>query len=103
MVTFPARKIIDIRIYNRLKGVIETILYHNEDYHEELTVKDIEHFHIKFNLYDVKQKIYISKERNFDETRQNIINLNLKIVRLETVADAKIISDYDYNNIWKSL
>lgn len=45
MVTFPARKIIDIREYNKLKIESDNnILYHNKDYYKELTLDDVERF-----------------------------------------------------------
>lgn len=107
MVTFPARIIIDKRIYKRTGYYIKLIdtLYHNKDYSdftEKITTDDIEKFHIRFNLYDMEQKIYIMKERELYEIKVelNLKNSRLKDIRLEMVADAKIMPDYDYNNIW---
>jgi len=103
MVTFPARKIIDVRVYDRAKGAPEIILYHNKDYSKELSASYIEQFNIKFNLYDEERKKYVSIEKNFDEIKSDLYNISLKIIRLETVADSKIIPNYDYNNIWENL
>lgn len=104
MVTFPARKIIDIREYNKLKRESDfNILYHNKDYYKELTLDDIERFNVRFNLYDEQRKIYIAKEIEFSDLRQQMNNPKLKILRVETIADAKVIPLYDYNNIWKNL
>lgn len=103
MVTFPARKIIDVRVYDRAKGAPETILYHNKDYSIELSATYIEQFNVKFNLYDEERKKYISIEKNFDEIRSKLYDTSIKIIRLETVADSKVIPNYDYNNIWENL
>lgn len=103
MVIFPARKIIDIRVYDKIKESPETILYHNKDYSKELSATYIEQFNIKFNLYDEERKKYILIEKNFDEIRSKLYDTSIKIIRLETVADSKIIPNYDYNNIWENL
>lgn len=104
MVTFPARKIIDIREYNKLKvGQDDSVLYHNKYYNNELIFEDIERFNIKFNLYDVQKKIFIAREIEFDELKYRMNNPKLKILRVETVADAKVIPLYDYNNVWENL
>lgn len=104
MVTFPSRKIIDIREYNKLKIESDNkVLYHNKDYYKELTLNDIERLNIRFNLYDVQQKIFIARDIEFSELKCRMNNPKLKILRVETIADAKVIPLYDYNNIWKNL
>lgn len=103
MVTFPARRIIDIREYNKLKVEQNSVLYHNKYYNNELTFEDIERFNIKFNLYDVQKKIFIAREIEFTELKYRMSNPKLKILRVETVADAKVIPLYDYNNVWENL
>lgn len=103
MVTFPARRIIDIREYNKLKVGQDSVLYHNKYYNNELTFDDIERFNIKFNLYDVQKKIFIAREIEFTELKYRMSNPKLKILRVETVADAKVIPLYDYNNVWENL
>lgn len=103
MVTFPARKIIDIRIFNKIKIESDNVLYHNKDYFKDITLDDIERYNIRFNLYDIQRKAYIVKDIDFSELKYRMNNPNLKIMRLETIADAKVIPLYDYNNIWKNL
>lgn len=103
MVTFPARKIIDIRIFNKIKIESDNVLYHNKDYYKDITLDDIERYNIRFNLYDIQRKAYIVKDIDFSELKKRMNNPNLKIMRLETIADAKVIPLYDYNNIWKNL
>lgn len=103
MVTFPARKIIDIRIFNKIKIESDNVLYHNKDYFKDITLDDIERYNIRFNLYDIQRKAYIVKDIDFSELKKRMNNPNLKIMRLETIADAKVIPLYDYNNIWKNL
>lgn len=103
MVTFPARKIIDIRIFNKIKRESDNVLYHSKDYYKDITLDDIERYNIRFNLYDIQRKAYIVKDIDFSELKYRMNNPNLKIMRLEMVADAKVIPDYDYNNIWKNL
>lgn len=103
MVTFPARKIIDIRIFNKIKIESDNVLYHNKDYYKDITLDDIERYNIRFNLYDIQRKAYIVKDIDFSELKYRMNNPNLKIMRLETIADAKVIPLYDYNNIWKNL
>lgn len=103
MVTFPARRIIDIREYNKFKVGQDSVLYHNKYYNNELTFEDIERFNIKFNLYDVQQKIFIARDIEFTELKYRMSNPKLKILRVETVADAKVIPLYDYNNVWENL
>ena len=101
MVTFPARKIIDIREYNKLKIESDNnVLYHNKYYNKELLIEDLERFNVRFNLYDEQRKVYIAKEIEFSDLRQQMNNPNLKIMRVETIADAKVIPLYDYNDIW---
>lgn len=103
MVTFPARRIIDIRIFNKIKIESDNVLYHNKDYYKDITLDDIERYNIRFNLYDIQRKAYIVKDIDFSELKYRMNNPNLKIMRLETIADAKVIPLYDYNNIWKNL
>lgn len=103
MVTFPARKIIDIRIFNKIERESNNVLYHNKDYYKDITLDDIERYNIRFNLYDIQRKAYIVKDIDFSELKYRMNNPNLKIMRLEMVADAKVIPLYDYNNIWKNL
>lgn len=103
MVTFPARKIIDIRIFNKIKRESDNVIYHNKDYYKDITLDDVERYNIRFNLYDVQQKIYVVKDIEFSELKCRMSNPSLKIMRLETIADAKVIPLYDYNNIWENI
>jgi len=103
MVTFPARKIIDIRTYSMEEPAKEGILYHNKDYDEYLTKDYIKRLNIRFNLYDMEKKIYLAKEMEYDDINSEILNKKVKLVRLETVADSKIVWDYDFNKIWEHI
>lgn len=103
MVAFPARKIIDIRVYNRIDTSKEGVLYHNKDYDKYLTEDYIKRLNIRFNLYDMEQKIYLAKEIEYDDINSEIFNKKVKIIRLETVADSKIVYDYDFNKIWEHI
>lgn len=100
MVAFPARKITDKRIY-RNDGT-STILFHDNDYSTKLMYQEIKDLNIRFNLYDLERKKYILKEKELDEVRNALPKL--KISRLETIADSKIVvPDYDYNDIWRNI
>ena len=60
MVTFPARKITDKRIY-RNDGT-STVLFHDKNYSNKLMYQEIKDLNIRFNLYDLERKIFILKE-----------------------------------------
>ena len=46
--------------------------------------------------------IYILKEKELDEVKSELPKL--RISRLDTIADSKIIvPDYDYNDIWRNI
>ena len=97
MVTFPARKITDKRIY-KSDGTI-TILFHDKNYSNKLMYQEIKDLNIRFNLYDLERKIFILKEKELDEVTSELPKL--RISRLDTIADSKIVApDYDYNEIW---
>lgn len=100
MVAFPARKITDKRIY-RNDGT-STVLFHDNNYSKKLIFQEIKDLNIRFNLYDLERKIFILKEKELDEVKSELPKL--KISRLETIADSKIIApDYDYNDIWRNI
>ncbi len=99
MVTFPARRIIFIKIDNRYDNTYSTI-YQNKNYPKTFTVDDLNKFHIRFNIFDMERKIYIAKEKDIYEIKPELENPSLKIARFEIVADAEMMPDYDYNKIW---
>ena len=101
MVTFPARKITDKRIY-RNDGTA-TVLFHDKNYSNKLIFQEIKDLNIRFNLYDLeRKKKYVLKEKELDEVKNELPKL--KISRLDTIADSKIIvPDYDYNDIWRNI
>ena len=100
MVTFPARKITDKRIY---KGDgTSTILFHDKNYSNKLMYQEIKDLNIRFNLYDLERKVFILKEKELDEVKSELPKLNIS--RLDTIADSKIVApDYDYNEIWRNI
>ena len=57
MVTFPARKITDKRIY-RNDGT-STVLFHDNNYSKKLIFQEIKDLNIRFNLYDLERKIFV--------------------------------------------
>lgn len=62
MVTFPARKITDKRIY-RNDGTA-TVLFHDKNYSTKLIYQEIKDLNIRFNLYDLeRKKIRIKRKR----------------------------------------
>ena len=100
MVTFPARKITDKRIY-RNDGT-NTVLFHDKNYSKKLVYQEIKDLNIRFNLYDLERKIFILKEKELDEVKSELPKLNIS--RLDTIADSKIVApDYDYNDIWRNI
>ena len=100
MVTFPARKITDKRIYK--SDGTSTILFHDKNYSNELMYQEIKDLNIRFNLYDLERKIFILKEKELDEVKSELPKL--RISRLDTIADSKIEApDYDYNEIWRNI
>ena len=100
MVTFPARKITDKRIY-RSDGT-STVLFHDNNYSTKLIFQEIKDLNIRFNLYDLERKIFILKEKELDEVKSELPKL--KISRLDTIADSKIVApDYEYNDIWRNI
>lgn len=100
MVAFPARKITDKRIYR--KDGTSTVLFHNNDYSMKLLYQEIKDLNIRFNLYDLERKIFILKEKELDEVKSELPKL--KISRLDTIADSKIVApDYEYNDIWRNV
>lgn len=100
MVAFPARKITDKRIYR--KDGTSTILFHDNDYSTKIIFQEIKDLNIRFNLYDLERKVFVLKEKELDDVRR--VLPKLKISRLETIADSKIVApDYDYNDIWRNI
>ena len=100
MVTFPARKITDKRIYK--SDGTSTILFHDKNYSNELMYQEIKDLNIRFNLYDLERKVFILKEKELDEVKSELPKL--RISRLDTIADSKIkVPDYDYNEIWRNI
>lgn len=100
MVTFPARKITDKRIYK--SDGTSTILFHDKNYSNKLIYQEIKDLNIRFNLYDLERKIFILKEKELDEVKSELPKL--RISRLDTIADSKIVApDYDYNEIWRNI
>lgn len=100
MVTFPARKITDKRIYK--SDGTSTVLFHDKNYSNKLMYQEIKDLNIRFNLYDLERKIFILKEKELDEVKSELPKL--RISRLDTIADSKIVApDYDYNEIWRNI
>lgn len=100
MVTFPARKITDKRIYK--SDGTSTVLFHDKNYSTKLIYQEIKDLNIRFNLYDLERKIFILKEKELDEVKSELPKL--RISRLDTIADSKIVTpDYDYNDIWRNI
>ena len=100
MVTFPARKITDKRIYK--SDGTSTVLFHDKNYSNKLMYQEIKDLNIRFNLYDLERKIFILKEKELDEVKSELPKL--RISRLDTIADSKIEApDYDYNEIWRNI
>ena len=100
MIAFPARKITDKRIY-RNDGT-SIVLFHDKNYSNKLLFQEIKDLNIRFNLYDLERKKYILKEKELDEVKSELPKL--KISRLDTIADSKIVvPDYDYNDIWRNI
>lgn len=100
MVTFPARKITDKRIYK--SDGTSTILFHDKNYSNKLMYQEIKDLNIRFNLYDLERKVFILKEKELDEVKSELPKL--RISRLDTLADSKIVApDYDYNDIWRNI
>ena len=100
MVTFPARKITDKRIY-RNDGT-STVLFHDNNYSTKLIFQEIKDLNIRFNLYDLERKIFVLKEKELDEVKSELPKL--KISRLDTIADSKSVApDYEYNDIWRNV
>lgn len=100
MVTFPARKITDKRIYKSDRA--STILFHDKNYSNKLIYQEIKDLNIRFNLYDLERKVFILKEKELDEVKSELPKL--RISRLDTIADSKIVApDYDYNEIWRNI
>ena len=100
MVTFPARKITDKRIYK--SDGTSTILFHDKNYSNKLIYQEIKDLNIRFNLYDLERKVFILKEKELDEVKSELPKL--RISRLDTIADSKIVApDYDYNEIWRNI
>ena len=100
MVTFPARKITDKRIYK--SDGTSTVLFHDKNYSNKLIYQEIKDLNIRFNLYDLERKIFILKEKELDEVKSELPKL--RISRLDTIADSKSVApDYDYNEIWRNI
>lgn len=100
MVTFPARKITDKRIYK--SDGTSTVLFHDKNYSNKLIFQEIKDLNIRFNLYDLERKIFILKEKELDEVKSELPKL--RISRLDTIADSKSVApDYDYNEIWRNI
>ena len=100
MVTFPARKITDKRIYK--SDGTSTVLFHDKNYSNKLIFQEIKDLNIRFNLYDIERKIFILKEKELDEVKSELPKL--RISRLDTIADSKSVApDYDYNEIWRNI
>ena len=100
MVTFPARKITDKRIYK--SDGTSTVLFHDKNYSNKLIFQEIKDLNIRFNLYDLERKVFILKEKELDEVKSELPKLNIS--RLDTIADSKIVApDYDYNEIWRNI
>ena len=100
MVTFPARKITDKRIYRNDRA--STVLFHDKNYSKILVYQEIKDLNIRFNLYDLERKVFILKEKELDEVKSELPKL--RISRLDTIADSKIVApDYDYNDIWRNI
>ena len=57
MVAFPARKIMDKRIYK--SDGTSTALFHDKNYSMKLMYQEIKDLNIRFNSYDLERKIYI--------------------------------------------
>ena len=75
MVTFPARKITDKRIYK--SDGTNTVLFHDKNYSEKLVYQEIKDLNIRFNLYDLERKIFILKEKELDEVKSELPKLNI--------------------------
>ena len=100
MVTFPARKITDKRIYK--SDGTSTVPFHDKNYSKKLIYQEIKDLNIRFNLYDLERKVFILKEKELDEVKSELPKLNIS--RLDTIADSKIVApDYDYNEIWRNI
>ena len=100
MVTFPARKITDKRIYK--SDGTSTVLFHDKNYSNKLIFQEIKDLNIRFNLDDLERKVFILKEKELDEVKSELPKLNIS--RLDTIADSKIVApDYDYNEIWRNI